>query len=207
MADINTRLKQKITGGAYETIHHETKTNLCTHDGNNLETEVGTLKTAVDAGNSLYIDKSDFDIEKVKYASKSIDNEEWINLPLDGSSVGFVYSSGYSVRLKRTSINTLIIEGKFKFKEYPSINTLNYIVLCKLPSNIIEPSPTKAYEIFSMFNKTNGDHNTINATNGWIDFTSREIRLYGTLNKGNWSSSLAKEKEFSFQMEYYYDWI
>lgn len=207
MADINTRLKQKINGGAYETIHYETKTNLCTHDGANLETEVGTLKTAVDANNELYIDKSAFDIEKVKYASKSIDNEAWIILPL--YDTWWFYSEGYSVRLKKTSINTLVIEGKFKFKEYPTVSIDSppaYIVLCELPSDIVEPS--QYIDQFRIFNKTNSSYGSqFNETRGVINFENKEIRLYGSMFGGTWANTSLEDDEFSFRVEYYYDWL
>lgn len=207
MADINTRLKQKINGGAYETIHYETKTNLCTHDGANLETEIGTLKIAVDTNNELYIDKSAFDIEKVKYASKSIDNEEWIMLPL--YDTWWFYSEGYSVRLKKTSINTLVIEGKFKFKEYPTESIGSppaYIVLCELPSDIVEPS--QYIDQFRIFNKTSSSYGIqFNETKGVMNFKNKEIRLYGSMSGGNWANTSLEDDEFSFRVEYYYDWL
>lgn len=204
MADINVRLNQKMVGGAYETIHYETKTNLCTHDGANLETEVGTLKTAVDTDNELYIDKSAFDIEKVKYALKSVDAEEWIDLPL--YDTWWVYPEGYSVRLKKTAINTLIIEGKFKFKEYPTVNVPDYIVLCELPSDIVEPS--QYVDQFRIFNKTNSSYGMATSeSKGIIDFENKEIRLYALLNGGNWANPSLEDDEFSFKVEYYYDWL
>ena len=207
MADINVRLNQKITGGAYETMHYETKTNLCTHDGANLETEVDTLKTTVDTDNELYIDKSAFDIEKVKYALKSIDNEEWIDLPL--YDTWWFYSEGYSVRLKKTAINTLIIEGKFKFREYPTVSIGSppaYIVLCELPSDIVEPS--QYVDNFRIFNKTNSSYGILtNETTVVIDFDNKEIRLYKLLNGGNWGNPSLEDDEFSFKVEYYYDWL
>lgn len=207
MADINVRLNQKITGGVYETMHYETKTNLCTHDGANLETEVDTLKTTVDTDNELYIDKSAFDIEKVKYALKAIDAEEWIDLPLYDTS--WFYSEGYSVRLKKTAINTLIIEGNFKFREYPTVSIgspPDYIVLCELPSDIVEPS--QYVDNFRIFNKTNSSYGILtNETTGVINFDNKEIRLYALLNGGNWDNPSLKDDDFSFQMEYYYDWI
>ena len=209
MADINVRLNQKMVGGAYETMHYETKTNLCTHDGANLETEVDTLKTAVDTGNNLYIDKSAFDIEKVKYALKSVDAEEWIDLPL--YDTWWFYSEGYSVRLKKTAINTLIIEGKFKFREYPTVSIgspPDYIVLCELPSDITEPS--QYVDQIRIFNKTNSSYGMdVSESKGIINFENKEIRLYGSIFGGNWANPYPsfKDNEFSFKVEYYYDWL
>jgi hypothetical protein len=210
MADINVVLKQKNIDREYEKIHYETKTNLCTHDGANLETEVDALKVAVDTDNDLYIDKSVFDIEKVKYALTSIDLEAWVELPLVSSD--FVYSEGYSVRLKRTAINTLIIEGEFKFIVFPDVGISSpptYIVLCDLPSYIVPPS--QSVGSFIIFNKTTGRYgqgifgNEEARVN--IYFEDREIRLYNSTFRGNWDNPSFKENEFSFQIEYYYDWL
>ena len=75
-----------------------------------------------------------------------------------------------------------------------------------MPSDITEPSQYVAY--FRIFNKTNSSYGILtNETTGIIDFDNKEIRLYGSLFNSSWNNPSLEDDEFSFQMEYYYDWL
>ena len=63
------------------------------------------------------------------------------------------------------------------------------------------------YELDAVLELFSADFTSFFKEREIIDFENKEIRLYGFSFGGNWANPSLEDDEFSFKVEYYYDWI